>query len=78
MVSLPPTLLQEIDNLVVTGTFPTRDAAVAELVRLGLDAMKSRQRAPPIPRPPTPPGVADPMDDAPISVDPARDIKWMG
>jgi hypothetical protein len=75
MVSLPPTLLQEIDALVTTGAFPTRDAAVAELVRLGLDILKSRQRAPPIPRPPIPPGIQDPMDDMPISVDPTRDIQ---
>lgn len=80
-VSLPPTLLAEIDALVATGAFATRDAAVAELIRLGLDILKSRRRAPPMPPVPPPnippPGTVDPHADDPISVDP-RDTKWMG
>lgn len=80
MVELPPTLLAEIDALVATGVFPSRDLAVAELLRLGLDALKARTRpAPPPPMPgppPRPPGVAEPTDDRPISVDP-RDTKWI-
>lgn len=78
MVELPATLLAEIDALVATGAFPSRDLAVAELIRLGLDALKARSRMPPpMPgRPPMPPGVSDPTDDRPISVDP-RDTKWI-
>jgi hypothetical protein len=79
MIELPPTLLVEVDQLVQTGMFPTREAAVAELVRLGLDVLRQRTRRGPSPippRPPVPPGVNDPSDDAPISVDP-RDPKWL-
>ena len=79
MIQLPPTLLAEIDALVATGAFPSRDLAVAELLRLGLDVLKMRSRtpAPPVPgRPPVPPGVTDPAPDQPISVDPS-DTKWM-
>lgn len=79
-MELPPTLLTEIDNLVATGVFATRELAVTELLRLGLDVLKARSRPPqpgPGPmRPPMPPGVADPSDDRPISVDPS-DTKWM-
>ncbi|MFA5861835.1 MAG: ribbon-helix-helix domain-containing protein [Candidatus Thermoplasmatota archaeon] len=76
-VILPPTLLEEVDGLVATGVFPTREAAIAELLRLGLDVLKARRRSPPFPpRPPTPPGVSDPNDDRPISVDPS-DVNWM-
>jgi hypothetical protein len=76
-VEVPPTLLQEIDALVAAGAFATRDAAVAELLRLGLDAMRgARPRRPPFPpRPPVPPGVRDPHEDEPISVDPS-DVNW--
>ena len=66
MVELPPTLLAEVDQLVQMGMFPTRDAAVAELLRLGLEALRDRTRrgpAPIPPRPPVPPGVHDPEDD---------------
>jgi ribosomal protein S11 len=73
---LPPTMLQEIDNLVATGVFPSRDAAVTELVRLGLDVLKTRSRSPVPPRPPVPPGRREPGDDRPISVDPT-DVNWM-
>lgn len=81
MVTLPPTLLAEVDALVTAGVFTSREAAVAELLRLGLDVLKARSRppSPPSPpgRPPMPPGVGDPSDDRPISVDP-RDTKWIG
>ena len=78
MFSLPPMLIEEIDALVTTGVFPTRDTAIAELVRLGLDRLRSRQRAPPVPnRPPVPPGVREPTDDEPISIDPTRDIQMI-
>lgn len=77
-VPLPATLLAEIDALVQTGAFPTRDAAVAELLRLGLDVLKSRVRPPaPPPAPPLPPSHRDPTDDRPISVDPTRDVNWV-
>ena len=80
MVELPSTLLAEIDALVATGVFPSRDLAVAELLRLGLDALRTRRRSPPGPPmpgpPPRPPGVTDSTDDRPISVDP-RDTKWL-
>jgi len=79
MTELPPTLLAEIDQLVQTGMFPTREAAVAELVRLGLDVLKTRMRRTPDPmppRPPVPPGVNEPGDDRPISVDP-RDPQFI-
>lgn len=81
MVDLPPTLLAEIDALVATGAFPSRDLAVAELLRLGLDVLKARTKLPPagpgpnVP-PPMPPGIGDPTGDRPIHVDP-RDTKWM-
>jgi hypothetical protein len=72
MVELPPTLLLEVDQLVATGMFTSREAAVAELVRLGLHVLRART-VPPVPgRPPIPPGVGDPADDAPISVDPTK------
>lgn len=77
MVQLPAQLLAEVDALVATGVFPTRDDAVAELVRLGLDAIHARKRPPLPPRPPMPPGRNDPTDDRPISVDPS-DVNWMG
>ena len=77
VVELPPTLLAEIDALVATGAFPSRDAAVAELVRLGLDVLRARSRTPiPPGRPPVPPGRRDPTDDSPISVDPT-DVNWV-
>jgi Arc/MetJ-type ribon-helix-helix transcriptional regulator len=78
-VELPPTLLAEVDTLVATGVFATRDAAIAELVRLGLDVFKARTRRPPPmpPRPPVPPGHQEPGDDRPISVDPT-DVNWAG
>lgn len=77
MVQLPETLMQEVDALVSTGAFPSREAAVSELVRLGLEVLRTRRR-PPVPgRPPMPPGVRDPSDDRPISVDPS-DVNWMG
>ena len=76
-VEIPMTLMQEIDSLVALGHFPTRDAAVAELLRLGLDVLKARSRAPPMPpRPPMPPGVGDPHQDEPIHVDPG-DVNWV-
>jgi len=76
-VEIPVTLLQEIDALVAAGAYATREAAVAELIRLGLDMLKTRRRSPPMPpRPPMPPGVRDPGDDTPISVDPS-DVNWM-
>lgn len=79
MVELPPELLAEVDSLVAQGVFPSRDDAVAALVRLGLDALR-RSRAPrpgPLPpRPPVPPGRREPTDDEPISVDPS-DVNWM-
>lgn len=78
-IELPTTLAEEIDALVATGAFPTREAAVAELLRLGLDVLKARSRAPRVPyppRPPMPPGVRDPHEDEPISVDPS-DVNWM-
>ena len=43
MVELPPTLLAEVDQLVQMGMFPTRDAAVAELLRLGLEVLRERK-----------------------------------
>ncbi|GEM_PF-5604638 len=77
-VDIPATLVQEIDSLVGMGVFATRDAAVAELIRLGLDAMSARRRSPPVPpRPPMPPGVRDPHEDEPIHVDPG-DVNWVG
>lgn len=79
MIELPPTLLAEVDHLVQMGMFSTREAAVAELVRLGLDTLHHRARRTPgplPPPPPAPPGVDDPGDDTPISVDP-RDPKWL-
>ena len=82
MVELPPTLLAEIDALVAAGAFTSREVAMVELLRLGLDAFHARSRQPrpgpaPIGPPPRPPGVADPSDDRAISVDP-RDTKWIG
>lgn len=78
-VPIPPTLLQEIDALVQTGAFSSREVAISELLRLGLDVLKARSRPPrgpgPMP-PPMPSGVGDPHADDPISVDP-RDTKWM-
>ena len=76
MFQLPPTMLQEIDSLVATGVFASREVAVVELVRLGLDVFKSRSRPPLPPRPPAPPGRNEPGDDRPISVDPS-DVNWM-
>lgn len=76
MVQLPETLMQEIDALVSTGAFPSRELAIAELVRLGLDVLKARSRPPQPGRPPMPPGVHDPSDDRPISVNPS-DVNWM-
>lgn len=79
MIELPPTLLAEVDQLVQTGMFPSRDAAVAELLRLGLDVVKARAQRRPLPypsRPPVPPGVNEPDDDRPISVDP-RDPQFI-
>lgn len=76
MVELPATLLQEIDALVAVGAFPSREVAVSELVRLGLDVLKARSR-PPVPgRPPMPPGVNEPSPDKPISPNPS-DVNWM-
>lgn len=76
MVELPATLLVEIDALVASGAFASREIAVAELVRLGLDVLKARSR-PPVPgRPPVPPGVREPGDDRPISVEPT-DVNWI-
>lgn len=76
MIELPPTLLREVDALVATGVFATREDAVAELVRIGLDSFKSRGKPPFPPRPPVPPGHREPDDDRPISVDPS-DLKWV-
>jgi Arc/MetJ-type ribon-helix-helix transcriptional regulator len=77
-VELPPTLVVEIDALVATGAFPTRDHAIAELLRLGLDALRSRMPRPPLPpRPPAPPGHRDPAPDEPIRVD-ESDVNWAG
>lgn len=77
MIQLPPTLLAEVDALVASGVFPSRDLAVAELMRLGLEVLKTRPRPPAPPRPPIPPGVHDPTDDSPIRVDPGRDVNWV-
>lgn len=73
-VALPDTLLAEIDQLVRTGRFASRDAAVVELLRLGLESLHGRGPAPR--RPPFPPGHRDPHDDAPIDVEPGRDVNW--
>lgn len=80
MIRLPPTLEGEIDALVAQGVYGSRDEAAADLVRLGLEALRARapRPGPPSPtRPPAPPGVGRPGDDdRPISVDP-RDTKWV-
>lgn len=78
-VDVPETLLGEIDQLVASGAFQTRDAAVQELLRLGLEAWRQRTPGGPRPlpgRPPIPPGRRDPGDDTPISVNP-EDVNWM-
>lgn len=77
MITLPPTLLAEVDALVASGVFSSRDVAVSELMRLGLEVLKTRPRPPAPPRPPMPPGVNDPSDDRPIHVDPGRDVNWV-
>lgn len=74
MVELPTPLLAEVDRLVAQGVYPTRDAAVADLVRLGLESLRGTAPRPP-PRPPVPPGRREPGDDRPISVDPT-DVNW--
>lgn len=75
MIELPPAILAEVDALVAQGAYRDRATAVADLVRLGLDALRSRAPRPPLP--PRPPGRSDPTDDRPISVDPS-DVNWMG
>lgn len=80
-VDVPSSLMDEVDALVRAGAFPSRDAAVAELLRLGLDAFRGRRerpgRPPTPPVPPVPPGHRDPPhDDRPISVDP-KDPVWL-
>lgn len=76
MVELPAPVLVEVDALVESGVYASREEAIADLVRLGLAAL--RTRAPrPYPRPPTPPGRREPSDDRPIESDPARDVNWV-
>ena len=74
MIQLPPTLLAEVDALVASGVFASREVAVAELLRLGLQALRMRPRPP---LPPEPPMIRDPLGDEPISVDPKRDVNWV-
>lgn len=80
MIQLPRMLESELDALVSQGLYQTRDEAAADLIRLGLDALRSRapRPGPPMPeRPERPPGVGNPGDDdRPISVDP-RDSRWV-
>lgn len=71
---IPSDLLSQIDQLVQEGRFPDRETAVAEVLRLGLLAL--RDRAPTPPRPPMPPGRREPHDDRPMNVDPT-DVNWM-
>lgn len=82
MVEIPAALRAEIDEFVSEGRFPDRDTAIVELVRIGLDEMRRRQRTRPRPgeppeRPPPPPGINEPHDDRPIDVKP-WDVNWMG
>lgn len=74
--AIPPGLMREVDALVQDGSFPSREQAIAELVRLGLEAVRARRGPPVPPRPPMPPGRSDPGDDRPISVRP-DDVNWM-
>lgn len=77
-IDVPETLLREVDALVAQGAFASRDVAISELLRLGLDAFRARgiPRPPTPPRPPMPPGRREPGDDQPISVRP-EDVNWV-
>lgn len=80
MVQIPRALEQEIDALVTQGVYANPDEAAADLIRIGLESLRSRApRPPPFRPPPMPPGVGQPPspgDDAPISVDP-KDTRWL-
>lgn len=79
MIQIPRALQQEIDALVAQGVYSDRDEAAADLIRIGLESLRSRgPRPPPFRPPPAPPGVGQPPphDDEPISVDP-KDSRWL-
>ena len=76
-INVPETMLREVDALVAQGAFTSRDAAIQELLRLGLDAFRARgvPRPPYPPTPPVPPGRRNPDSERPIQPDPT-DVNW--